>query len=123
MTDRKSRLLQPYSRRSILKGSLATTAGLGALSLGGVGPLQLMNSAWAADQPAIGTWPDGSSGSSVSIGATVPRTGAYAVQGEDELKGVQLAIEHINSGNDLIKQIAPKVSKGLLGKQDRKSVV
>ncbi len=117
MTDRKSRLITPYSRRAILKGSLATTAGLGALSIGGMGPLQLMSGAWAADQPPIGTWPDGSSGSSINIGATVPRTGTYAAQGEDELKGVQLAIDHINSGHDLIKQIAPKVSKGLLGKE------
>ena len=54
---------------------------------------------------------------SVTIGAAVPRTGAYAVQGEDELKGMQLAVEHLNEGNDLIKQIAPKVTKGVLGKQ------
>ena len=51
------------------------------------------------------------------IGATVPRTGAYAVQGEDELKGMQLAVEHFNEGNDLIRQIAPKVTKGVLGKE------
>ena len=117
MTDRKSRLIQPYSRRAILKGSLATTAGLGALAIGGVGPLNFVRGAWADDKPAIGTWPAGSSGSTVTIGAAVPRTGAYAVQGEDELKGMQLAVEHINSGHDLIKQIAPKVSKGVLGKE------
>ena len=37
------------------------------------------------------------------IGISVPRTGTYAVQGEDELKGYQLAIEHINAGHPLIK--------------------
>ena len=47
----------------------------------------------------------------------MPLTGAYAVQGEDELKGMELAVEHINEGNELIKKIAPKVSKGLLGKK------
>ena len=73
--------------------------------------------AFAEDQPAMGTWPDGSSGSTVNIGATVPRTGTYAVQGEDELKGMQLAVEHINNGDPLLKKIAPKVSKGVLGKQ------
>src|SRR5262249_40320561 len=78
--------------------------------------------ALADDQPPIGTWPAGSSGDSVTIGATVPRTGAYAAQGEDELKGMQLAVEHINEGHDLIKQIAPKITKGALGK-DRKVVV
>jgi len=71
----------------------------------------------AGDKPAIGTWPAGSQGDTVYIGATVPRTGTYAVQGEDELKGIQLAIEHINEGHELLKKIAPKVTKGLLGKK------
>ena len=53
----------------------------------------------AADEPPIGTWPAGSAGDTVNIGAAVPRTGAYAVQGEDELKGMQLAVEHINGGH------------------------
>ncbi|MFL5284080.1 MAG: substrate-binding protein [Rhodopila sp.] len=70
-----------------------------------------------ASKPPIGTWPAGSQGSSVSIGAAVPRTGPYAVQGEDELKGWELAVEHINSGHDLIKKISPKTTKGVLGKQ------
>ena len=63
--------------------------------------------AFAADHPAIGTWPAGASGSSVSVGVAVPRTGTYAVQGEDELKGWQLAVEHINAGHPLIQQISP----------------
>ena len=54
---------------------------------------------------------------SVFIGIAVPRTGTYAVQGEDELKGWQLAIEHINSGHELIKKISPKTKKGVLGKE------
>jgi len=104
------------SRRRLLRQAVATGAGLGALSVGGAGSLSLVESALAADQPPIGTWPAGSEGSSVTIGAAVPRTGTYAVQGEDELKGWELAVEHINEGNELIKKIAPKVSKGLLGK-------
>jgi branched-chain amino acid transport system substrate-binding protein len=97
------------SRRSVLIGG----AGLGAsVAL----PGGLIATAFA-DEPAMGTWPAGSQGTSVTVGATVPRTGAYAVQGEDELKGAQLAVEHINAGHDLIKKIAPKVTKGLLGKE------
>jgi branched-chain amino acid transport system substrate-binding protein len=69
------------------------------------------------DKPPIGTWPAGSQGDTVYIGAAVPRTGTYAVQGEDELKGMQLAVEHINNGHELLKQLAPKVTKGLLGKK------
>src|SRR5579862_7207262 len=103
------------SRRRLLRQAVATGAGLGALSAGG--PRIDIVAAFAADQPPMGTWPDGSSGSTVNIGAAVPRTGTYAVQGEDELKGMQLAVEHINDGNDLIKKIAPKISKGLLGKK------
>jgi branched-chain amino acid transport system substrate-binding protein len=73
--------------------------------------------AFADDKPALGTWPAGSQGDSVFIGITVPRTGSYAVQGEDELKGMMLAVEHINSGDPLIKQISPKTTKGVLGKE------
>src|ERR1041384_127287 len=69
------------------------------------------------DHPAIGTWPEGSKGDTVNVAAAVPRTGTYAVQGEDELKGWQLAVEHINNGDPLLKKIAPKVDKGLLGKK------
>ncbi|MGH8798263.1 MAG: ABC transporter substrate-binding protein, partial [Caldimonas sp.] len=71
---------------------------------------------FAADHPPIGTYPAGSSGDSVFIGIAVPRTGAYAVQGEDELKGWQLAVEHINSGHELMRKISPKTTKGVLGK-------
>ena len=102
------------SRRRLLRQAVATSAGVGAVS---VGPPGFLHFAIAADEPPMGTWPAGSQGSTVTIGATVPRTGAYAVQGEDELKGMQLAVEHINEGNELIKKIAPKVTKGVLGKQ------
>jgi ABC-type branched-subunit amino acid transport system substrate-binding protein len=71
----------------------------------------------AESHPPIGTYPAGSSGSSVFIGITVPRTGTYAVQGEDELKGYMLAVEHINSGDPLIRKISPRTTKGVLGKE------
>jgi branched-chain amino acid transport system substrate-binding protein len=105
------------SRRAFLGRAAAMGAGLGGLSAGGLGPMGLLAPAWAKDEPAIGTWPAGSQGNSVFIGITVPRTGTYAVQGEDELKGYQLAIEHINSGHPLIKAISPKTTKGVLGKE------
>ena len=71
----------------------------------------------ADDKPAIGTWPDGSKGDSVTVSIAVPRTGTYAVQGEDELKGWQLAVEHMNSGHELMKKFSPKTKKGVLGKE------
>ena len=39
------------------------------------------------------------------------------MQGEDELKGFELAVEHINTGNELIRKISPKTTKGMLGKE------
>ncbi len=41
MTNRKSLLAGLHSRRAILKGSLATTAGLGALGAGSSMPFHL----------------------------------------------------------------------------------
>ena len=93
--------------------ALALLGAAGALAL----PAGFASNALAADQPPIGTWPAGTSGNSVFIGISVPRTGTYAVQGEDELKGYQLAIEHINAGHPLIKMISPKTTKGVLGKE------
>lgn len=97
------------SRRAMLRAGLAAGGGLALPAF--------MRPAFAADQPPIGTWPAGVQGDSVFIGISVPRTGTYAVQGEDELKGYQLAVEHINSGHPLIKAISPKTTKGVLGKQ------
>jgi ABC-type branched-subunit amino acid transport system substrate-binding protein len=98
------------SRRTLLQ----TGAGL----VGGtLLPAGFTMSAFAADHPAIGTYPAGSSGNTVTIGAAVPRTGTYAVQGEDELKGMQLAVEHLNEGHELVKKLSPKTKKGVLGKE------
>jgi len=93
------------SRRTVLKTGVALAAAAA-----------LPRAARAQTHAALGTYPAGSSGSSVFVGITVPRTGTYAIQGEDELKGYQLAIEHINEGNPLIKKISPKTTKGVLGK-------
>src|SRR4051794_2030654 len=108
-TSKSSR--HSLSRRTVLAG-----AGAGVLVLS-QGRLGLVGEARAADQPPIGTWPAGSQGNSVFIGITVPRTGTYAAQGEDELKGYELAVEHINTGHELIKNISPKTTKGVLGKE------
>ena len=110
MKSRHIDLNMSVSRRSLLQAG-AGLAGGALLPSGLIGP------ALAEDHPAIGTYPAGSSGSSVFIGISVPRTGTYAVQGEDELKGWQLAVEHINAGHPLIKQISPKTTKGVLGKE------
>ena len=116
MTTEKIPSVNGLSRRRLLRQAVATGAGLGALSTGVHVPFGFVRSAFAEDRPPLGTWPAGSEGSTVTIGAAVPLTGAYADAGADELKGWELAVEHLNEGNELIKKIAPKVSKGLLGK-------
>jgi ABC-type branched-subunit amino acid transport system substrate-binding protein len=98
------------SRRRALKlGASATGATL-------TGFFGRVGWAYADDKPALGTWPAGSQGDTVTIGAAVPLTGTYAVQGEDELKGMEIAVQHINENHPLMKAIAPKVDKGVLGK-------
>src|SRR5690242_17253609 len=109
MQDRKSGSFAD-DRRRFMRTGLGVAGGLAL-------PAGFASKALGADQPPIGTWPTGASGGSVFIGITVPRTGTYAVQGEDELKGYQLAVEHINAGHPLIRQISPKTKKGVLGKE------
>ena len=109
MQDRKSNSYRP-GRRDFIRTSLGVAGGLAL-------PAGLASRAFAAEHPPIGTWPAGAQGKTVFIGAAVPRTGTYAEQGEDELKGWQLAVEHINEGHPLIKKISPKTKKGVLGKR------
>src|SRR4051794_8920323 len=100
------------SRRTLLQAG----AGLAGVALPSAWTLPAF-AVGQGDQPPTGTGPEGSKGDTVNIAAAVPRTGSYGVQGEDELKGWQLAVEHINNGDPLLKKIAPKVDKGLLGKK------
>lgn len=89
-----------------------------ALALSGVAVLGgALGAHEAAAAESIGTWPAGTEGDSVFIGLTPPLTGPYSVPGQDLRKGYELAIDHINSGDALMKKIAPKVSGGLLGKK------
>jgi ABC-type branched-subunit amino acid transport system substrate-binding protein len=109
MFQDEQRMPKP-SRRTALKAGAAL---LGAAAL----PMGWTRRASAAESYApLGTYPEGSSGGSVFIGVAVPRTGTYAVQGEDELKGAELAIEHLNAGDPLIRAISPHTTKGVLGK-------
>ena len=110
MSQHKSTQLNQVASGVSRRALLQVGAGIAG---GALLPSPLTAPAYAvgmADNPPLGTWPAGSQGPTVTIGATVPRTGAYAVQGEDELKGMQLAVEHINEGHPLIKKIAPKVT-------------
>ncbi len=109
MTIRANTPLLPLSRRNLMRLGVGA-AGSAALS-------GLPHPALAASRAPIGTWPEGVAGDTAFIGLDPPLTGPYAEAGQDELKGYQLVIEHINNGHELIRTMAPKVSKGLLGKK------
>jgi len=116
--------MSSFDDNAYCKGSAATPSRRQVLRIGaGAAGMTLLpglgNFAFihAADQPPIGTWPAGSQGSTVYLGAAVPLTGTYGVQGADELKGWELAVEHMNTNHELMKKIAPKVNNGVLGKK------
>jgi branched-chain amino acid transport system substrate-binding protein len=120
MTDRKSPLDKPLSRRAILKGSVAASATLGALTIGRAGPLSFVREAYA-QQKAIGNFPKATSGSSIVLGFNVPQSGAYADEGNDELKAYRLAVDHLNGKGDggMMPTFKPSQLKGngILGKE------
>ena len=102
-------------RRTLLQSG----AGLAGAGLAGAALLPALAAApaEAANEPAIGTYPAGTSGSSVFVGLCTPLTGTYAAAGTDERKGFELAVAHLNEGNALIRMISPLTKKGVLGKQ------
>ena len=70
-----------------------------------------------ADEAPLGTYPAGTAGGSVFVGICVPLTGTYAEQGADLQKGIELAIAHLNNGDELMRKISTLTTKGVLGKQ------
>jgi branched-chain amino acid transport system substrate-binding protein len=99
------------SRRSLIKTGLRASAA-GLLLRNATLPV------FAQDHPALGTYPAGTSGSSIFIGGVFPLTGPYSASGKDEQLGFQLAIDHLNNGSRITDQI-PSLKKGggILGKK------
>ncbi len=60
-------------------------------------------------------------GSTVTLGFNVPLTGAYADEGADELRALELAVEHLNGGGDggMLQTFSSKAldGTGILGKK------
>lgn len=93
------------NRRHLLKAGLAA----GALPFIHTGKAQAAN--------AIGNWPAGVSGDTAFVGVTIPLTGPYSADGNDLLKGYELAIEQLNHGGGVVDKLPHLTGKGLLGKK------
>jgi branched-chain amino acid transport system substrate-binding protein len=98
------------NRDRFLRASAGAVAGLAA----GTG----LHPGLAADEPPIGTFPAGTSGSSVFVGLLCPLTGSYGADGEDLRKGYLLALNDLNNGTGVMARIPSlRGHKGLLGKK------
>ena len=104
MTDTK------LDRRSLLKTSAAVGAGLAM-------PTIFPGSSWASTQG----YRNAPTGKSVTLGFNVPQSGPYADEGADELRALQLAVEHLNGEGDggMLNTFSSKVldGTGILGKK------
>jgi ABC-type branched-subunit amino acid transport system substrate-binding protein len=107
----KSRPARAVSRREVLQMGAGWALG------GTLLPCTLAAPTRAAEHAELGTYPGGIAGPSVFVGICTPRTGPFAATGEDEIKGYQLAIEHLNLGDPLLKKISPRTTHGVLGKE------
>ena len=96
------------SRRSLLKGSAAAGVAIAA-------PTIFTSRAWASD------FTNKPTGSSVTLGFNVPQSGVYADEGADQLRALQLAVEHLNGEGDggMMNTFSSKALKGngILGKK------
>lgn len=111
MSEKNKQWLETsISRRGLLKS--------GSMAMGGVIATSMFpGSVLAADGSPLGNYPVGIAKDSCFLGLGCETTGPYSAQGTDMLKGFQLAIEHLNKGNELMRAISPDSKKGILGKR------
>jgi branched-chain amino acid transport system substrate-binding protein len=84
-----------------------------------IAPWAFASELWAQAKsyPPLGTFPAGVSGDTAFIGVTVPLTGPYSSEGQDQQYGNELAIEHLNHGGGLVDKIKTLSGRGVLGKR------
>ena len=98
-------------RRDFIRTGLGVAGGLAL-------PAGFASRALAADQPPIGTWPAGVARATRSSSASPCRAPAPTrCRARTSSRASSSPIEHINAGHPLIKQISPKTTKGVLGKE------
>jgi branched-chain amino acid transport system substrate-binding protein len=92
-------------RRSLLKAGAA------------IGALPFIHAGTAGAETAVGNFPAGVAGDTAFVGVTIPLTGPYSADGNDLLKGYQLAIEQLNGGGGVVGKLPNLTGKGVLGKK------
>ena len=96
-----------YSRRGVLKSGAVMGAGLALPTI------------FTASSASAFT--NNPTGSTVTLGFNVPLTGAYAEEGLDELRALELAVQHLNGEGDggLLNTFSSKAldGTGILGKK------
>lgn len=97
---------QTFSRRGLLKTGAVGGAGLALPTI------------FTSQARAFTNAP---TGSTVTLGFNVPLTGAYADEGADELRALELAVEHLNGGGDggMLQTFSSQAldGTGILGKK------
>jgi ABC-type branched-subunit amino acid transport system substrate-binding protein len=110
--NRRAAKALSVSRRSLMK------AGLGLSAAGLLLPRLSAPALAQKSYPAIGSFPAGTSGSSVFVGGVMPLTGPYSASGKDMQLGFELAVEHLNKGSRVTEQTPTlKKGNGVLGKK------
>jgi len=98
MKHQHSSQLSIYSRRRTVLKTGAASVGFSALPL-----LSACSSSSDGDDSAVDTGPDTSTSpnaGALKIGVTVPQSGAFADEGADQLRGIELAVQHLNGMGD-----------------------
>jgi len=67
------------------------------------------------DYPALGNYPVGED--EVVYGFNVPQSGPYSQEGDDELRGYQLAQQHLNNGGGWVDEWDDLSGDGVLGRE------
>jgi len=98
------------SRRDVLKASGAA----GAAGLTGLAGCAGGGGGGDSEYPSLGNYPV--EGDEVVFGFNVPQSGSYSQEGADELRGYNLAVEHLNNGGGWVDNWDGLSGDGVLGK-------
>ncbi|QZY00545.1 substrate-binding protein [Halobaculum rubrum] len=98
------------SRRDVLKASGAA----GAAGLTGLAGCAGGGGGGDSEYPSLGNYPV--EGDEVVFGFNVPQSGSYSQEGADELRGYNLAVDHLNNGGGWADTWSDLSGDGVLGK-------